>query len=87
MTGHRRISNLLLTHIDQTWGNKLSKHIKMNIEIDTYENDLNSEKTTSNPYELNKLEGKQKGGKSVFDAKLNEPGKPEHDGLVDSDKR
>jgi hypothetical protein len=69
-----------LTHIDQTWCNKLSKHIKTNIEIDIYENDLNSEKTRRNQYELNKLEGNQYGGKKVFDVKLNELGKTEHDG-------
>ena len=44
MTGHRRITNLVLTHIAQTWGIKLPKHIKMNIDIDTCEIDLNSEK-------------------------------------------
>jgi hypothetical protein len=40
MTGHRRITNLVLTRISQTWGIKLPKHIKMNIDIDTYEIDL-----------------------------------------------
>ena len=80
MTGHWRITHLLLTHIDQTWCNKLSKYIKTNIEIDIYENDLNSEKTRRNQYELNMLEGNQYGGKKVFDVKLNELGKTEHDG-------
>ena len=82
MTGHRRITNLVLTRISQTWGIKLPKHIKMNIDIDTYEIDLNSEKPTPNQYEMNKLEGNQKSGKSVFDVQLNESGKPENDGLV-----
>ena len=83
MTGHRRITNLVLTHIAQTWGIKLPKHIKMDIDIDTYEIDLNSEKPTPNQYEMNKLEGNQKSGKSIFDVKLNESGKPENDGLVE----
>jgi hypothetical protein len=30
MTGHRRITKLVLTHIAQTWDIKLPKHIKMN---------------------------------------------------------
>ena len=55
----------------------------MNIDIDTYEIDLNSEKPTPNQYEMNKLEGNQKSGKSIFDVKLNESGKPENDGLVE----
>jgi hypothetical protein len=83
MTGHRRITNFVLTHIAQTWGIKLPKHIKMNIDIDTYEIDLDSEKPTPNQYEMNKLEGNQKSGKSIFDVKLNESGKPENDGLVE----
>jgi hypothetical protein len=57
----------VLTHIAQTWGIKLPKHIKMNIDIDTYEIDLNSEKPTPNQYEMNKLEGNQKSRKSIFD--------------------
>jgi hypothetical protein len=32
---------------------------------------------------MNKLEGNQKSGKSIFDVKLNESGKPENDGLVE----
>ena len=40
----------------------------MNIDIDTYVIDLNSEKPTLNQYEMNKLEGNQKSGKSIFDA-------------------
>ena len=55
----------------------------MNIDIDTYEIDLDSEKPTPNQYEMNKLEGNQKSGKSIFDVKLNESGKPENDGLVE----
>jgi hypothetical protein len=86
MTGHRRITNFVLTHIAQTWGIKLPKHIKMNIDIDTYEIDLDSEKPTPNQYEMNKLEGNQKSGKSIFDVKLNESGKPENDGLVEVPK-
>ena len=35
MTGHRRITKLVLTHIAQTWDIKLPKHIKMNIDIDS----------------------------------------------------
>ena len=78
MTGHRRITNLVLTHIAQTWGIKLPKHIKMDIDIDTYEIE-----PTPNQYEMNKLEGNRKSGKSIFDVKLNESGKPENDGLVE----
>jgi hypothetical protein len=37
----------------------MPKHIKMNIDIDTYEIYLNSEKPTLNQYEMNKLEGNQ----------------------------
>jgi hypothetical protein len=62
---------------------RMPKHIKMNIDIDTYEIDLNSEKPTPNQFEMNKLEGNQKSGKSIFDVKLNESGKPENDGLVE----
>ena len=58
----------------------MPKHIKMNIDIDTYEIDLNSEKPTLNQYEMNKLEGNQKSDKSIFDVKLNES---ENDGLVE----
>jgi hypothetical protein len=36
------------------------------------EMDLNSEKPTLNQYEMNKLEGNRKSGKSIFVAKLNE---------------
>jgi hypothetical protein len=61
----------------------MPKHIKMNIDIDTYEIYLNSEKPTLNQYEMNKLEGNQKSGKSIFDIKFNESGKPENDGLVE----
>jgi hypothetical protein len=61
----------------------MPKHIKMNIDIDTYEIDLNSEKPTLNQYKMNQLEGNQKSGKSIFDVKLNESGKPENDGLVE----
>ena len=64
---------------------KMPKHIKMNIDIDTYKIDLNSEKPTLNQYEMNKLEGNQKSGKSIFDVKLNESGKPENDGLVEAE--
>ena len=39
---------------------KMPKHIKMNMDIDTYEIDLNSEKPKLNQYETNKLEGNQK---------------------------
>jgi hypothetical protein len=46
---------------------RMPKHIKMNIDIDTYEIDLNSEKPTPNQFEMNKLEGNQKSGKSIFD--------------------
>jgi hypothetical protein len=49
----------------------------------TYEIYLNSEKPTLNQYEMNKLEGNQKSGKSIFDIKFNESGKPENDGLVE----
>ena len=53
---------------------RMPKHFKMNVDIyiDTYEMDLNSEKPTLNQYEMNKLEGNQKSGKSIFVAKLNE---------------
>ena len=51
--------------------------------FDTYEIDLNSEKPTPNQFEMNKLAGNQKSGKSIFDVKLNESGKPENDGLVE----
>jgi hypothetical protein len=61
-----------LTHIAQTFGIKLPKHIKMNMDINTYEMDLNSEKQTLNQYEMNKLEGNQKSGNSIFVAKINE---------------
>ena len=46
--------------------------MNVDIYIDTYEMDLNSEKPTLNQYEMNKLEGNQKSGKSIFVAKLNE---------------
>ena len=48
----------------------MSKQFKMNMDIDTYEMDLNSEKPTLKQYEMNKLEGNQKSGKSIFVAKL-----------------
>ena len=57
--------------------------MNVDIYIDTYEMDLNSEKPTLNQYEMNKLEGNQKSGKSIFDVKLNESGKPENDGFVE----
>ena len=44
----------------------------MNMDINTYDLDLNSEKQTLNQYEMNKLEGNQKSGNSIFVAKINE---------------
>ena len=43
MTGHRRITNLILTQIAQTWDVKLPRHIKVMIDGEVFESEKDSE--------------------------------------------
>lgn len=79
MTGHRRITNLILSHIAQTWNVKMPKHIK--IQMDNNGNEIN-ENSQSNNTESREETEKIK-FKSIFDVEKKEPEKLKHDDIVE----
>jgi hypothetical protein len=65
-------------------GEQLNKvQTEANFWVDFVEESCELLAVALNQYEMNKLEGNQKSGKSIFDIKFNESGKPENDGLVE----
>ncbi|XP_071168961.1 PC-esterase domain-containing protein 1B-like [Mytilus edulis] len=79
MTGHRRITNLILSHIAQTWGVKMPKHIK--IQMDDNGNEINENSQPNNTGSREETEKIK--FKSIFDVEKKIPEKPKHDDIVE----